>query len=103
MPTYCHVCTDSSCQHEWEDMYSIKDDPPKICPKCGKETARRLIAGGSGKGIVELTGYDLQAKIKEDARKMSREAGSNEKMLANLVGESRFNEIQTREDRRRNR
>jgi len=51
---------------------------------------KRLISGGSGKGIVELTGHELKAKIKEDATKMRRNAGKDEKLLANLVGEKKY-------------
>ncbi len=100
MPTYIHSCTNPECLHEWEDEYSIKADPPKVCPKCNQETAKRMISGGSGKGIVELTGLDLQTKIKEDARKLSREAGGSDRVLANLIGEDRFHQIQTAEDRK---
>ena len=99
MPTYCHICTD--CGYEWEDEYSIKEDPPKFCPECKKETAKRLISGGSGKGIVQLTGFELKAKIKEDARKITRDSAKKEKLLSNLVGNDRYQEIQTREDKKR--
>ena len=72
MPTYLHICTDKECAHEWEDFYSITEDPPQCCPKCGKETAKRLVSGGSGKGIVELTGHELKAKIKAKKTKRNK-------------------------------
>jgi putative FmdB family regulatory protein len=93
MPTYIHECTDKECKHTWEDFYSIVEDPPKICPKCGKETAKRLIAGGSGRGIVELTGHELKAKVKEDARKIVKDSQRNENIVANFVGEERYSKI----------
>jgi len=46
MPTYEYLCT--NCKHEWEADQSIKDQPLDKCPKCGKETAKRLISGGTG-------------------------------------------------------
>jgi len=43
--TYEYKCT--SCGHVWESEQSIKSDPEKICPKCKKETAKRMISGGT--------------------------------------------------------
>jgi len=90
MPTYIHVCTEEDCGYEWEDFYSIMDEPPKICPKCEKESAKRLISGGSGKGIVCLTGHELTAKLKTDAEKMKKECATNESYLANFIGEEKY-------------
>jgi putative FmdB family regulatory protein len=44
--TYEYKCF--SCDHEWELEQSIKDEAEKVCPKCGEETAQRLISGGTG-------------------------------------------------------
>lgn len=90
MPNYEHKCTDENCGHEWEEFYSIKADPPKVCPECKLETAMRLISGGSGKGIVELTGHDLKDKIKSDVQGMKHRMRNDENYRANLVGEDRF-------------
>ena len=48
MPTYQHICSAPECQHQWEDIYSIVQDPPTKCPKCGAETAVRQVSGGVG-------------------------------------------------------
>jgi len=48
MPTYDYRC--DSCEHEFEHFQSIKDDPLKDCPECGKPKLRRLI--GTGAAIV---------------------------------------------------
>jgi putative FmdB family regulatory protein len=90
MPTYIHKCTDEECNHEWDDFYSITEDPPKTCPKCGKETAKRLIYGGSGKGVVVLTGRELTNKIKQDARNMLKQSQKDENIIANIVGEEKY-------------
>ena len=45
MPTYGYEC--KSCGHSFDAFQSIKDEPLKTCPKCGKEL-RRLINGGTG-------------------------------------------------------
>jgi putative FmdB family regulatory protein len=48
MPTYDYHC--DACNHEFELFHSIKDDPAKKCPECGKNKLRRLI--GPGAAIV---------------------------------------------------
>jgi len=96
MPTYEHLC--NTCKHEWEDTYSIKVDPPKVCPQCQAETVTRLISL-SGKGVVELTGQELIDKIKSDANNLKKEAAQKEKVYANLLGEQKYHDLQTRIDR----
>ncbi len=46
MPTYDYVC--DSCGNEWELFQSIKDNPIRKCPECGKLKARRVIGPGAG-------------------------------------------------------
>lgn len=46
MPTYDYEC--KSCRHTWEAFQSIKADPIKKCPECGKNQARRVIGPGAG-------------------------------------------------------
>jgi putative FmdB family regulatory protein len=48
MPTYDYVC--DACQHEFELFHSIKDEPKRKCPECGRNKLRRLI--GPGAAIV---------------------------------------------------
>jgi len=95
MPTYEHRC--DTCQHEWEAEYSIKADPPKRCPKCEAETVTRLISGAT-KGVVELYGQELIDKLKSDAQKTKQEAAKDEKIYANLLGEDRYQSLQTKMD-----
>ena len=45
MPTYGYEC--KSCKHTFDVFQSMKDEPIKICPECGK-AVRRLINGGNG-------------------------------------------------------
>ena len=62
MPTYDYVCTE--CDHELEAFHSMKDEPLKECPKCGKLGLSRKIGGGSGL-IFKGTGfYETDFKTK---------------------------------------
>ena len=46
MPTYEYKCVE--CEYHWEENQKMNDDPIKACPKCNKDSAKRLISGGSG-------------------------------------------------------
>lgn len=54
MPTYEYVC--SHCGHAFEKFQSMLDKPLKKCPKCGKNTLKRLIGAGAGL-IFKGTGF----------------------------------------------
>jgi putative FmdB family regulatory protein len=45
MPTYDYECR--SCHHTFEAFQSIREEPLKKCPRCGK-SVRRLFGGGMG-------------------------------------------------------
>jgi len=99
MPTYAHICTDDSCNNEWEDFYSTTKEPPTTCPKCSKETAKRVICG-TNRGTVELYGQDLLNKIKGDAKQLQADASRSEKLYSNLLGEGQYEKLQRKIDRR---
>ena len=44
MPTYGYEC--KSCGYTFDVLQSMKDEPLKTCPKCGKKV-HRLISGGA--------------------------------------------------------
>ena len=91
MPTYEFICKVETCKHEWEEFLSIKAPIPEECPSCKtKGEVMRLISGGSGKGVVELTGNELIAKTKEDTKALRKKIYTDEKVLANFVGESKY-------------
>ena len=54
MPTYEYEC--QSCEHEFEQFQSMKDDPLKECPECGKKKLKRKVGGGAGL-IFKGTGF----------------------------------------------
>ena len=89
MPTYTHKC--KNCGHRWDEFYSMNDDPPTLCPSCGKDgDVMRVITGGSGPGIMSLKGGDLRSKIMSDAAEMRKRAVTDEKFRANLYGEEAY-------------
>lgn len=89
MPTYLHLC--KNCNEEFEDFYSIREEPPTKCPLCNVEgQVQRLVYGGSGRGIVELTGNELKEKLKQEGQELKRMAMKDENLRANLAGESNF-------------
>lgn len=100
MPDYDHQCQSKECGYEWEETYSIKADPPKICPKCKQETAKRVISL-CGRGVVELVGQDLVDHVKADAKRIAKEAAKDDKKYANLLGESKYEQLQQRMDRQK--
>lgn len=99
MPVYYHECQNTECLHAWEDQYSIKLDPPKICPKCNQETAKRMISM-TANPIVELSGDDLVKKVKGDANQMRRDMHKSENLYSNLLGPDRYQSMQTKMDKR---
>lgn len=42
MPIYEYQC--QSCGHEFEQLQKVSDEPIKVCPKCSKESAQRLVS-----------------------------------------------------------
>ena len=45
MPTYEYRC--DNCGNEFEEIQSIKADALTHCPKCDKDTLKRIISGGN--------------------------------------------------------
>lgn len=89
MPLYDYGCKNEECKHEWEVQHKLADSGPSECPKCGHKDVGKLLS--AVRGSVELTGQELTAKIKSDAKKINLEAQTNERMCANLVGENKYN------------
>ena len=63
MAEYLHECSNADCpEREFWLEYSVKLDPPSICPHCGTDGVKRLISG-LARVSVELYGEDLRAKL----------------------------------------
>lgn len=74
MPTYDYVC--DACQHAFELFQSIKENPKRKCPECGKQKLRRLIGPGAaivfrGSGFYK-TDYRSESYKKAAAAEKSR-------------------------------
>lgn len=94
MPFYEYLCT--NCSNKLEELQKMSDPPLKKCPKCGKNTLKRLI--GTGGGIIfkgsgfYQTDYKKEKKPEEkkpeekkSAEKKSEQSkASNEKTSAEL-------------------
>jgi putative FmdB family regulatory protein len=72
MPTYDYVC--DACQHQFEEFQSIKAEPLKKCPECGKKKLRRLI--GPGAAIVSKGSGFYQTDYRSDSYKKSAAAAA---------------------------
>ena len=70
MPTYDYEC--KACHHRWELFQSIKAEPEKKCPKCGKRQAQRVI--GPGAGIIFKGSGFYQTDYRSSAYKKAAEA-----------------------------
>jgi len=81
MPTYEYEC--KSCKYTFDVFQSMRDEPLKSCPKCGKEV-RRLINGGNGiifkgEGFYVSDKKGGAAKIDKDAKPESGKSGDSGK------------------------
>ncbi len=65
MPTYDYVC--DACQHKFELVQSMKDDPIRKCPQCKKLKLRRLF--GTGAAVVFKGSGFYQTDYRSDSYK----------------------------------
>ena len=70
MPTYDYRC--EGCDHKWELFQSIKANPVRKCPSCGKPKAKRMIGPGAG-FIFKGSGF-YQTDYRSDSYKKAAEA-----------------------------
>lgn len=85
MPTYDYKCEE--CGHKFEKFQYIKDEPIKICPKCGGQVKRLIGPGagiifrGSGFYITDYRSesYKKSAKKDEGTGKATEAVSSSEK------------------------
>jgi putative FmdB family regulatory protein len=85
MPTYEYQC--DACEHNFDEFQSMKDEPLKKCPKCGKPKLRRVFGAGAaiifkGSGFYQTDyrseSYKSAAKAdQEQSKPAADKAGSN--------------------------
>lgn len=81
MPTYDYEC--DACGHKFELFQSIKDDPERKCPDCGKLKLRRLFGTGAavvfkGSGFYQTDYRSESYKKAASAEKSAGESKSSE-------------------------
>ena len=90
MPTYEYACP--KCGHQFEQFQSMRDEPLKKCPKCGKTGLKRLVGGGAGlifKGSgFYITDYKNKSGGKKDegASKSDAKPASDSKPSTGSTG-----------------
>jgi len=77
--TYEYAC--EACGHQWEAEQSIKDPALKKCASCGKNTAKRLVSGGTGfllkGGGWYADGYGSKAATSSSSSDAGTKGGSS--------------------------
>jgi putative FmdB family regulatory protein len=102
MPTYDYLCP---VHGEFEEVHSITTVLTH-CPKCkedGNDTEVKRLISCATPGTVELTGQELIDKVKSDTQQLKKDMQKSDKVYANMLGESRYHDLQTRMDRRKKR
>ena len=74
MPTYDYVC--DACDHSFELLQSIKEEPKKKCPECGKSKLRRLF--GTGAAIIFKGSGFYQTDYRSESYKQKAAADKSE-------------------------
>ena len=59
-----------NCKHQFEELQTMSETPLKACPKCGKDTLKKLIGAGTGV-IFKGSGFYLTDYKKADKQKPS--------------------------------
>ncbi|MDO8303473.1 MAG: zinc ribbon domain-containing protein [Sedimentisphaerales bacterium] len=75
MPTYDYVC--NACDHKFEEFQSIKANPLKKCPACGKMKLNRLI--GTGSAVIFKGSGFYQTDYRSDSYTMGAKSESSSK------------------------
>ena len=78
MPTYEYACP--KCGHQFEQFQSMRDEPLKKCPKCGKAALKRLVGGGAGL-IFKGSGFyitDYPKKSQSEGGKSQTDSGTSQ-------------------------
>jgi putative FmdB family regulatory protein len=98
MPIFEYSCPEHGI---FEEIHSYKIVLTH-CPTCqenGKEQEIVKLMSLGARGVVELYGDDLVAKVKSDAQQLKKDAARDEKLYSNLIGENHYQKLQTNIDK----
>lgn len=84
MPTYDYACEE--CGHTFEAFQSMRDEPLKTCPKCGKPRLKRLLGAGAGLIFKGSGFYITDYKNKGSGKKEGGEGKSGESKSSESKG-----------------
>jgi putative FmdB family regulatory protein len=73
MPTYEYLC--DGCGHQFEKFQSIKTNPLRKCPECGKSRLKRLL--GTGGGIIFKGSGFYQTDYRSESYKKAQSSTEN--------------------------
>jgi putative FmdB family regulatory protein len=73
MPTYQYLC--KNCNHEFEELQSMKEEPLVHCPNCHTDSLVRVVGSGSGL-IFKGSGFYL-TDYKKDGTKEGSTKGTD--------------------------
>jgi putative FmdB family regulatory protein len=89
MPTYDYQC--KACRKKMEIFQSIKEEPKRKCPECGKNALERLIGTG-GAIIFKGSGFyqtDYRSESYTKGAESDKPADKAESASGNSKGESK--------------
>lgn len=97
MPTYDYRC--DACGHEFELFQSMKDNPKRKCPECGKNALQRLIGTGAavlfkGGGFYETDYRSESYKKAAEAEKKSSEPATESKTNTDKAAASKPDKVE---------
>ncbi|MEE9494182.1 MAG: zinc ribbon domain-containing protein [Gammaproteobacteria bacterium] len=83
MPIYEYRC--SACDHEFDKLQKLSDEPLKICPECGKEELKKLVSAagfrlkGSGWYETDFKSKNQKNIVKSDKPRSDKPKPSEKK------------------------
>jgi putative FmdB family regulatory protein len=86
MPTYEYEC--EACGHAFEQFQSIKAEPTKKCPSCGKKKVKRLLGTGAG-FVFKGSGFYITDYRSESYNKAAKAAEGAASGTASGNGEAK--------------
>lgn len=87
MPTYEYRC--EACEHEFEKFQSMKDNPIKKCPECGKQKVKRVIGSGAGILFKGSGFYQTDYRSKSYSDGASKDSSSKPAAKSDSAGTSK--------------